>query len=109
MTEYLWTGESAYCKCGHHITKHVNWEKIRRETTADDPDVCCTGNLNCPCDDRRSMDPQQWIRFIKKHYGVKDDLKSTVEVRQPKYTINRETGFANCIILLICICTLLDR
>jgi hypothetical protein len=22
MTKYLWTGESEYCICGHHVTDH---------------------------------------------------------------------------------------
>lgn len=45
--EYLWTGENAYCKCGHHITRHVNWTTIM-EVKPTDPDICCTANCPCP-------------------------------------------------------------
>jgi hypothetical protein len=28
MTEYLWTNESAWCLCGHHIRDHEKWSSI---------------------------------------------------------------------------------
>ncbi|MGA7368757.1 MAG: hypothetical protein WBX01_06470 [Nitrososphaeraceae archaeon] len=66
--EYLWTGESAYCKCGHHIIRHVNWEKLM-EVEPDDPDICCTGDVNCPCDEFRpdKVKPNSIITVDNKH------------------------------------------
>jgi hypothetical protein len=48
--EYLWSGESAYCKCGHHITRHVTWTAIM-DVEPTDSDICCTAN--CPCQEFR--------------------------------------------------------
>ncbi len=37
MSEYLWTGESAFCHCGHHIKDHTTWNFIL------DPVFVCNG------------------------------------------------------------------
>jgi hypothetical protein len=60
MTRYLWTGESEYCTCGHHITDHetLQWPIIM---LTEHPVVICRGGNNrpelfiptCHCDEFR--------------------------------------------------------
>ena len=37
MSEYLWTGESAFCHCGHHVKDHMTWHLVP------DPIFVCNG------------------------------------------------------------------
>ena len=53
MTRYLWTRESEYCICGHHLTDHetLQWPISLTEN----PVVICRGGnktriRNCHCD-----------------------------------------------------------
>ena len=53
MTKFLWTGESEYCQCGHHITKHStrnNWLNIwESDVNEDEPNYLCYGSRGCKC------------------------------------------------------------
>jgi hypothetical protein len=45
MTHYIWTGESEYCTCGHHLTDHetLQWPISLTEH----PIVICKGEARC--------------------------------------------------------------
>jgi hypothetical protein len=58
MTRYLWTGESEFCICGHHVTDHetLQWPISLTER----PVVICRGGNNkvgiinsCDCNEFR--------------------------------------------------------
>lgn len=61
MTRFLWTGESEYCICGHHVTDHETsqWPV----SIAQPPMVICSStrklraipirNCHCECDEFR--------------------------------------------------------
>jgi hypothetical protein len=45
MTKFLWTGESEYCLCGHHVTDHTT----QIMTMAFDGRVSRCSNETCKC------------------------------------------------------------
>jgi hypothetical protein len=47
MTKFLWTGESEYCKCGHHVTEHETDIQASLLNVADPPTVYCRWDCQC--------------------------------------------------------------
>jgi hypothetical protein len=78
MTRYLWTGESEYCICGHHVTDHETSQWPVSMTRS--PMVICRGawnvraiaNCKYGCDEFRSCR----IRTIG------EDNDSTIDVEE---------------------------
>ena len=59
MTRFLWTGESEYCICGHHLTDHETSQSFVAIAAQEPPTVTCIGGnkshpiRNCECDEFR--------------------------------------------------------
>ena len=61
MTRYLWTGESEYCICAHHVTDHETCQSFIAIATQEPPTVICRGKFgnkshpisHCNCDEFR--------------------------------------------------------
>jgi hypothetical protein len=55
VTRYLWTGESQYCLCGHHLTEHETAELSKcLLLPPEQPFVICRGggyHYNCACEE----------------------------------------------------------
>jgi len=80
MTKFLWTGESEYCTCGHHVTDHETWQSfiaIATQQPATTTVTCRGGNKvgiiqGCHCDEfrpyRNRILDEDYNEVIEKQY-----------------------------------------
>lgn len=78
MTRYLWTGESEFCICGHHVTDHETSQWL--VSMVKPPTLVCRGGnrshnvRNCECDEFRPY------RIVGKEEGEEAIEKQNPEV-----------------------------
>ena len=88
MTEYLWTKESAWCLCGHHITDHTaSWLcGLETSITCNGKDHKTGSNWSCKCD---GFKPYRINQEPEEEYSCYycDELKTTYEKRDYEYHI----------------------
>ena len=58
MTKFLWTGESEFCICGHHLTDHETSQSLISIITQSHIVICKGGDKSrliwsCHCDEFR--------------------------------------------------------
>jgi hypothetical protein len=112
MTRFLWTGESEFCICGHHITEHTTTTTTPTTTSwlcgLEPSLITCNGKdhktgsssnwRSCKCDGfkpyRINQDPEEKEKEEYSCYYC-DELKPTYEKRDYEYHIvTRHAGGA---------------